>query len=80
MAAGALALLTGCATNTMTGRTQMSLISDEAVSKQSLSYYSAMVGDYRKKEKVIDAGPVKERVERITNRLIAQAVLYRPAA
>lgn len=80
VAAGALALLTGCATNTMTGRTQMSLISDEAVSKQSLSYYSAMVGDYRKKEKVIDAGPVKERVERITNRLIAQAVLYRPAA
>ena len=80
MAAGALVLLTGCATNTMTGRTQMSLISDAEVSKQSLTYYSAMVGDYRKKEKLIDAGPVKQRVERITNRLIAQAVLYRPAA
>ncbi len=77
---GALVLLSGCATNSMTGRTQMSLISDDQVSKQSLSYYSAMVGDYRKKEKIIDSGPVKERIDRITNRLIAQAVLYRPAA
>lgn len=42
----AVLLLTGCATNTMTGRGQMSLISDAAVSQQSLSYYSAMVGDY----------------------------------
>lgn len=76
----AVLLLTGCATNTMTGHTRMSLISDEAVNEQSLSYYSAMVGDYRKKEKRIESGPVKERVERITNRLIAQAVLYCPAA
>lgn len=80
IALGALVLLSGCATNSMTGRTQMSLISDEQVSKQSLSYYSSMVGDYRKKEKIIDRGPIKERIDRITNRLIAQAVLYRPAS
>ena len=76
----AVTLLSGCATNSMTGRTQMTLVSDEQVSRQSLSYYSAMVGDYRKKEKVIEQGPVKERITQITNRLIAQAVLYRPAA
>ena len=80
IALGALVLLSGCATNSMTGRTQMSLISDEQVSKQSLSYYSSMVGDYRKKEKIIDRGPIRERIDRITNRLIAQAVLYRPAS
>jgi hypothetical protein len=75
----AVVLLSGCATNSMTGRTQMTLVSDEQVSRQSLSYYSAMVGDYRKKEKVIEQGPVKDRITQITNRLIAQAVLYRPA-
>ncbi len=76
----AVVLLSGCATNSMTGRTQMTLVSDEQVSRQSLSYYSAMVGDYRKKEKLIEQGPVKDRITQITNRLIAQAVLYRPAA
>lgn len=76
----AVTLLSGCATNSMTGRTQMTLVSDEQVSQQSLSYYSAMVGDYRKKEKVVEKGPVKDRITQITNRLIAQAVLYRPAA
>jgi len=74
----AAALAGGCATNTMTGRTQMSLVSDESVSRQSLSYYSAMVSEYDRKQKVIESGPVKERIDRITNRLIAQAVLYRP--
>lgn len=77
---GALLWLTGCATNTMTGRTQLSLVSDEAIAKQSVTYYSSMVSSYSAKEKLITNGPVKERVETITNRLIAQAVLYRPAS
>lgn len=75
---GAFLALAGCATNAITGRTQLSLVSDEAVSRQSVTYYSSMVSDFNKKEKLIKSGPVKERVEGITNRLIAQAVLYRP--
>ena len=71
-------VLSGCATNTMTGRKQLSLVSEQSVARQSLSYYSAMESDARKKQKLIDSGPLKERVEIITNRLIEQAVLYRP--
>lgn len=71
-------VLSGCATNTMTGRKQLSLVSEQSVARQSLSYYSAMESDARKKQKLIDSGPLKERVAVITNRLIEQAVLYRP--
>ena len=75
---GLAALLSGCATNTMTGRMQASLVSEANVSRQSMSQYSAMVGEYDKKQKIITSGPLKERVDTITNRLISQAVLYRP--
>lgn len=73
-------LLSGCATNTMTGRMQLKLVSDEAVSQQSASYYSAMVADFNKKQKLVEEGPVKARLDVITNRLIEQAVAYRPAS
>jgi Zn-dependent protease with chaperone function len=75
---GLAALLGGCATNTMTGRMQASLVSEASVSSQSMSQYSAMVGEYGKKQKILTSGPLKERVDTITNRLITQAVLYRP--
>ncbi len=72
--------LTGCATNTMTGRSQLQLVSEDSAAKQSRSYYSAMVSEYGKKSKVLASGPQVERVKTITNRLIAQAVKYRPEA
>ncbi len=75
---GAVAGLAGCATNTITGRTQLSLVSEESVARQSVTFYSSMVNSYSAKDKLITSGPVKERVDSITNRLIAQAVLYRP--
>lgn len=70
--------LSGCATNTMTGRSQLTLISDESASRQSVSYYNSMMGDFRKKEKLITNSPVNTRVENITNRLIEEAVRYQP--
>ncbi len=75
--AGAMAL-SGCATNTMTGRNQLSLVSDAQISQRSSSQYTAMETDYRRKQKLITSGPIKDRVDVITNRLIEQAVLYRP--
>lgn len=72
------ALLGGCATNTMTGRMQLSLVSEAGVAKQSISYYSAMVGDLNRKNKLIESGPTRQRIVDITNRLIEQAVLYHP--
>lgn len=64
----------------MTGRKQLSLVSEQSIAQQSLSYYSAMETDARKKQKLITSGPLKERVDSISNRLIEQAVLYRPDA
>ncbi len=70
--------LSGCATNTMTGRSQLTLISDESASRQSVSYYNSMMGDFKKKEKLVTNSPLNARVESITNRLIEEAVRYQP--
>jgi predicted Zn-dependent protease len=80
-AIGGIALvltLTGCATNSMTGRSQLVLVSEESASKQSVSYYNSMMGDFKKKEKLIVGSPINARVEAITNKLIQEAVLYQP--
>lgn len=78
LAIAGLLTLSGCATNTMTGRNQLSLVSDAQISQRSSSQYTAMETDYRRKQKLITSGPIKDRVDVITNRLIEQAVLYRP--
>ncbi len=70
--------LSGCATNTMTGRSQLALVSDESASRQGMSYYNSMMGDLKKKEKLVINSPLNIRVETITNRLIEEAVRYHP--
>ncbi len=72
------AALSGCATNSMTGRSQLSLVSPDSVMKQSSLHYSNLLGDFRKKDKVLVNTDLTRRIELITNRLIEQAVLYRP--
>lgn len=71
-------LLAGCATNPMTGRTQLRIVSADSAISQSASYYSGMMKDLRKKDKVLRDDPRVDRVRNITNRLIDQAVSYRP--
>jgi len=70
--------LSGCATNSMTGRSQLSLVSPDSVMKQSTLHYSNLLGDLQKKEKMLVNTDLTRRIDLITNRLIAQAVLYRP--
>jgi predicted Zn-dependent protease len=70
--------LIGCATNTMTGRTQLSLVSETTVASRATSYYSSMMSDLDKKSKVVTDTATIQRIESITNRLIQQAVLYLP--
>lgn len=77
-AAALVLLLGGCATNTMTGRTQLNLVSDADVDKAGLVYYSAMVGNLQKEQKLVATPAVTQRIKAITNRLIQQAVLYQP--
>ncbi len=71
-------LLTGCATNTMTGRSQLILVSESAAINKSSQLYTSMIDSYDKKSKVSGDAAVNERVLKITNRLVERAVLYRP--
>ena len=70
--------LSGCATNSMTGRSQLSLVSPDSVMKESSLHYSNLLGDFRKKDKVLVNTYLTRRIDLISNRLIEQAVLYRP--
>jgi Zn-dependent protease with chaperone function len=74
----ALALLSGCATNPVTGRSQLMLVSEKSAISQSAQAYSQMIGSFNKNGKVDTDTALKARVDGITGRLIAQAVRYRP--
>ena len=76
----ALCALTGCATNTITGRSQFVLVSEEQAISGSAAAYSSMVGQLSKKGKVVTGTPRVERIREITNRLVAEAVRFRPDA
>src|SRR5262245_46891422 len=72
------ALLAGCATNTITGRRQLMMVSEETAIRSSASAYSSMLGGFNKKGKVETGTARAQRVKEITDRLIAQAVRFRP--
>src|SRR5438034_11526073 len=75
LAFGALA---GCETNPITGRSQFMVVSEDMAIGQSAAAYSSMMGDLGKKRKVEAESPRAEKVRHITDRLIAQAVRFRP--
>lgn len=73
-----LALLAGCSANPITGRSQFIMVSERQAIGESAAAYSSMVGQLEKKKK-IEAGTARaEKVREITDRLIAQAVRFRP--
>jgi len=74
----ACVLASGCTTNTITGRSQFMLVSEETAVKGSVSAYSSMIGQLSSKNKVETGTPRVERVREITNRLVAEAVRFRP--
>jgi Zn-dependent protease with chaperone function len=74
----AVVLVSGCATNSITGRSQLMLVSEDTAVKGSLSAYSSMIGDLSKKAQIETGTPRVERVREITNRLVAEAVRFRP--
>src|SRR5689334_9797478 len=74
----ALALLAGCATNTITGRSQLMMVSEQSAIKGSASAYSSMMGGFKKKGKVETTTPRALIAKQVTERLIAQAVRFRP--
>jgi predicted Zn-dependent protease len=73
-----IALLAGCAQSTLTGRDQLMLVSESQAVSGSAQAYAQMMGQLDKK-KQIEAGTERvEKVRAITERLIAQAVRFRP--
>jgi Zn-dependent protease with chaperone function len=71
-------LLSGCATSTITGRSQFMVVSEESAISGSASAYRSMVGGLYKKGKVETGTARAQRVKEITDKLIAQAVRFRP--
>src|SRR5882762_1558093 len=74
----ALGALVGCSTNPITGRSQFMVVSEDMAIGQSAAAYNSMMGDLGKKKKVEVDSPRAEKVRHITDRLIAQAVRFRP--
>jgi Zn-dependent protease with chaperone function len=77
-AMGVLAALSGCATNPITGRSQFMVISEKMAIGESAAAYSSMMGDLGKKKKIEADSERAAKVREITDRLIAQAVRFRP--
>jgi len=78
LAALVLGALAGCSTNPITGRSQFMVVSEDMAIGQSAAAYSSMMGDLGRKKKVEADSPRAEKVRHITDRLIAQAVRFRP--
>jgi predicted Zn-dependent protease len=72
------ALLAGCAQNQLTGREQFLLVSEQQALSGSASAYAEMIAQLDKKKKIESGTPRVEKVREITERLIAQAVRFRP--
>ena len=73
----ALLTLAGCATSP-TGRTQLMLVSEESAISASKTAYVEMLKPFEEQGKLDNDPVLKARVDRITGRLIAQAVIMRP--
>ena len=76
----AIAALQGCATNTITGRSQFMVVSEQQAIHSSSAAYSRMMDGLSSKKKLETGTARVERVHEITDRLIAQAVRFRPDA
>lgn len=71
-------LVVGCTTNPISGRSQFMLFSEDSAIADSAQAYQGMVRAMEKDGKISHDPVLNARVQRITDRLIDQAVLYRP--
>jgi predicted Zn-dependent protease len=71
-------LLVGCANNSITGRSQLLLISEDSAISDSAKAYQGLISDLGKKGKLSGDEKLIARIRLITDRLIDQAVSYRP--
>ncbi|HZF27611.1 MAG TPA: M48 family metallopeptidase [Gammaproteobacteria bacterium] len=71
------AALAACATSP-TGRRQLSLVSEESAISASKEAYLTQMNDLGKSGKLVSNAAITGRVDRITSRLVAQAITVRP--
>jgi len=74
----AVALLSACAVSP-TGRRQLSLVSEESAIAASKEAYLTQMNELGTAGKLVTDPAIKARVDKITGRLVAQAVMVRPA-
>jgi Zn-dependent protease with chaperone function len=72
------ALLAACSTNPITGRSQFMVVSEKMAIGESAAAYNSMMGQLGKKKKVEADSERTKKIHEITDRLIAQAVRFRP--
>jgi predicted Zn-dependent protease len=71
-------LLAACQNAPITGRNQLMLVPESQAIEGSKDAYAAMLAPIAKEGKLNNDATVKARVNAITARLVAQAILYRP--
>ena len=75
-----LAMLAACTANPITGRQQIILVPENQVISQAVSAYKSELDPHAKQSKLNNDSQVVQRVRGITDRLVAQAIRYRPDA
>ncbi|MGI9247084.1 MAG: M48 family metallopeptidase [Steroidobacteraceae bacterium] len=73
-----LALLVGACATSPTGRKQLMLVSEDQAISASRQAYAQEMGKYKKEGKLVTDPRVLNRVQVITERLVAQAIKARP--
>jgi len=73
-----VALVAGCESAPVTGRKQLMLVSESQAISASSEAYTQTLDPIRKQGKLNDDPALKARIDRITARLVAQAIKYRP--
>lgn len=70
--------LAACATNPVTGRKQFIIVPESEAIAASKEAYAQMLSPLQKEGKINKDPALKARIDRITGRLVAQAIRFRP--
>jgi predicted Zn-dependent protease len=71
-------VVAGCQSAPVTGRNQFIIVPESQAIQASTQAYAEVLAPIRKQGKLNDDAAMKARVDRITARLVAQAIKYRP--
>jgi predicted Zn-dependent protease len=74
----ACALLAGCESNPITGRSQLMIVPESMAVSESAAAYGQMMGELGKKKQIEANSARAQKVRDITDRLVAQAIKLRP--